>query len=176
MPTLWQRTLLAVIGVLSALWLTATAARLVIVYDLYQPGTALLRPLPAQWQLEHLRVATNLGMVAWGVYGLLLLTSILAVLSWRAHMREHGYTALVLLLVLATVTWQAWVAPIELKILAEFPSRWIAPPAERAPVIIALINRRFIERSPADFLSMLTALSIIAVLIAQPLRLQQPKH
>ncbi|RMF34227.1 MAG: hypothetical protein D6747_05250 [Chlorobiota bacterium] len=171
MPTPAQRTALAatVIGLL--LWLSATLGRAIVTYDLYEPGTMRLRPVPIVQQLDQLRLAQNVALIGWASYGLTVAAAAGTALLWRGHLRREGYLAITLLLISASLAWQGWTAPTELALAREFPSRTVPPPLERYETIRALVEQRFFRQSPADLLSVLTAATAIVVLVVQPRRL-----
>lgn len=171
MPTAAQRTALAatVIGLL--LWLSATIGRAIVTYDLYEPGTMRLRPVPIAQQLDQLRLAHNLALIGWASYGLTVAAAALTALVCRRLLRREGYLAIALLLISASLAWQSWIAPTELALAREFPSRTVPPPPERYEMIRTLVEKRFFRQSPADLLNVLTAATVIVVLVVQPRRL-----
>ncbi|MCX7936883.1 MAG: hypothetical protein N2971_04175 [Chlorobi bacterium] len=154
------------------IWFAATAARLVITYDLFEPGTSELRQASIEHRLDQLRLAENMATVAWTSYTIAMVATIAAVLVWRSALRQHGYMVITALLMMLSLVWQLWIIPSELALAAEFPSRWLPPPLHRYDTIMAIISRRFFQQSPADFLSLLTAGTVVTVLVIQPRRLE----
>lgn len=168
LPTAAQRFSCAVLAASCLVWFAATFGRAIVTYDLYQPTTTTLRPLPQDYQLEQLRLAENLATIAWAGYGMAVGSVILMLGLWRSQLRQYGYVPIAALLVLASTVWQAWVVPTELALFREFPSRWSSPPVTRYPVIMELVTERFFRTSAVDVLNLLTAASTIIVLIVQP--------
>lgn len=171
MATLGQRIALAVLGVCCLVWFSATLGRSLVTYDLFVPGTPTWRQVPLQQRLDQLRLAENLGTLAWSSYALALAATITALVLWRGRIRQHGYIAIAAVLMFVSLLWHGWIAPTELALIGEFPSRWIAPAVERFGAIEPLIVERFFRRSPADLLDLLVAATVIVVLIVQPRRL-----
>ncbi|GIV53588.1 MAG: hypothetical protein KatS3mg039_0106 [Candidatus Kapaibacterium sp.] len=170
MHTFWQRFSCAAVALSCMVWFAATLARAIITYDLYQPATAMLRALPHDYQLEQLRLAENLATIAWISYALVLCATVSMLLLWRTRLHQHGYIAIAGLLILVSLLWQGWIAPTELSLYREFPSRWQPPPVSRYQPIMDLVGKRFFRQSPADLLNLLTAAAAIVVLIIQPRR------
>lgn len=172
MITMWQRASLGGVVLASLLWFATTLGRLLVTYDLYQPGTSTLRPLPIEHRLDQLRLAENIATLAWASYGALLVATVAMALSWRGHLRHHGYITITILLVMASLLWQLWIVPSELALLAEFPSRWIPPVSDRSTTILQIVTKRVFQQSVADLLSLLTGATILIVLSLQPRRLE----
>lgn len=170
MPTIVQRIALAatVIGLL--LWLSATIGRAIVTYDLYEPGTTHVRPVPIGQQLDQLRLAQNFTLIGWASYGLTITAAAATALVWRRLLQREGYLAIVLLLIGVSLAWQGWTLPTELSLAQEFPSRTVPPPPERYQTIRTLVEKRFFRQSPADLLNVLTAATAVVVLVVQPRR------
>ncbi len=165
-----QRLSSAALAASCVVWFSATLARAIVTYDLYQPATPTLRALPPEYQLEQLRLAENLATIGWLSYGAVVVTTVCMLGAWRRTLQKHGYILIAALLIVVSLFWQAWVAPTDLALYREFPSRWQAPPLSRYPVILELITQRFFRQSPADLLNLLTAAAVIVVLVFQPRR------
>lgn len=69
--TIGQRISLGGVVLTCLLWFATTLGRLLVTYDLYQPGTSTLRPLPIEHRLDQLRLAENIALLAWASYGAL---------------------------------------------------------------------------------------------------------
>jgi hypothetical protein len=165
-----RRVTLATLVVGTLLWFSATLGRLAVTYDLYQPGTTTLRAAAITQQHDQLRLAQNFAVLAWISYGIVVSATIATVAAWRQTLRAEGHLVIVALLVGASLAWQGWILPTELALAREFPSRSVPPPVERNGVIGSLVEKRLFRQSPADMLSLLTAATVVIVLVVQPRR------
>ncbi len=170
MLSLARRVALATLVVGTLLWFSATLGRIAVTYDLYQPGTTILRAIAITQQHDQLRLAQNFTLLAWISYGIVVSATIATVAAWRQTLRAEGHLVIVALLVGASLAWQGWILPSELALAREFPSRSVPPPGERNGVIRSLVEERFFRKSPADLLSLLTAATVMIVLVVQPRR------
>ncbi|MCX7930032.1 MAG: hypothetical protein N2663_04865 [Chlorobi bacterium] len=171
MITIWQRIVVATLGLASLSWFGATLGRMFVVYDLFTPGTLGWRNIPIGQRLDQLRLAENIATLAWSSYLVAIIAMAATLIVWRRQLRQHGYLAIASVILTASLIWQGWISPIELKLLHQFSSRWQPPPVEHYEMISPLIFERFFRRSPADFLSLLTSATIVTLLIVQPRRL-----
>lgn len=171
-PSVFIKFIYAILSVASAVWFGSSVARYAVGFDVFEPGTAVLREIPQEQLLNTIRIASNISAYTLGAYAVVLVCGLLVSFLNRMHFKKRGFLFMAFVLLTLCAPIELYLGYIDYCLFLKFPSALSINGVDTQSTI-NLFMQRFITYSPFGFLSFLGHATALGILAWKPLDAQK---